>query len=309
LRRLSESFIESLLSSDGVLSPLLERIKRDDTLMLSIRDGYINVYYRGGNILKLEERNRGSYSAYFNREYNKFGEPEIDLPIIINAQDETKQWVDSLQALKGTMDMYLSAYPKPEREYQQIIARENNFSSVSNKTEYFVTDIEFADSDLSARLDILALRWLASERKSTNKFRLGLIEMKYGDGALGGKSGLLKHLEDFDSLLSDPRKCRALIETAESQFNQLDKLGLLNFNRIENWTDIKIDPEHKPEVIFVLANHNPRSTVLKSILEDPIVHSYANSEHFDLRFYVSGFAGYGLYHQNMFTLDEFLAMV
>ena len=42
--------------SAGYLKPVLDRVKSDQTLMLAIRDGYINVYYRGGSLLKLEEQ-------------------------------------------------------------------------------------------------------------------------------------------------------------------------------------------------------------------------------------------------------------
>ena len=36
------------------------------------------------------------------------------------------------------MDFYFSENSKPEREFQQLIARENNFSTIANQSEYFV---------------------------------------------------------------------------------------------------------------------------------------------------------------------------
>ena len=87
-----------------------------------------------------------------------------------------------------------------------MVARENNNSTISNESEYFVSDIEFADPGLGARFDMLAIRWLASQRKDGSNCRAALIEMKYGDGALGGSAGLLKHLQDIDALVSDHDK-------------------------------------------------------------------------------------------------------
>jgi len=203
------------------------------------------------------------------------------------------------------MDFYFSDYSKPEREFQQLLARENNFSTIANQSEYFISDIEFADSALGARFDILALRWLVSQRKSTGNCRPALIEMKYGDGALSGNAGVLKHLQDIDALVSNGDKYKALLETMETQFNQLDEFGLINFNRIANWTKIKLDANNKPEVIFVLANHNPRSSKLNSILSDPKIEKYDHSPNFDLRFYVAGFAGYALHADCMVTLAQF----
>jgi len=299
----------ALLEPTGLLHPILERIKQDHTLMLSIRKDYLNIYYRGGNILRMKEQGNGSYSAFFDNNYNKSGPPGPALPDVIESQHETRKWVDSFQDLKGIMDFYFSEYGKPEREFQQLIARENNFSAIANQSEYFVSDIEFADSGLGARFDILALRWLVAHRKKTGSCRPALIEMKYGDGALGGSAGVLKHLRDIDALISDGGKYKALLETMEWQFNQLDELGLLRFNRVANWTKIQLDGSEKPEVIFILANHNPRSSKLNTILNDPKIHEYDHSPNFDLRFYVASFAGYALHADCMLTLSQFRGLL
>jgi hypothetical protein len=304
MRELSKLFMEDLLNPDGSLYPILQRVKQDHTLMLSIRMDCINIYYRGGNILRLKEQPNNSYGAFFDINYNS-ELPDHGLPNTIKSQNESMKWVDSFQDLKGFMDFYFSEHSKPEREFQQLVARENNFSTIANSSEYFVSDIEFADSTLGARFDILALRWLASQRKSNSNCRPALIEMKYGDDALGGKAGILKHLEDFDALISSGDKYRALLETIEMQFNQLDQLGLLYFNRVANWTDIKLVSDDKPEVIFIFANHNPRSTKLHTILNDPKIDAYDNSSKFDLRFYVASFSGYALHADCMFTLSQF----
>ena len=305
MRALSQAFMNDLLNPDGLLHPILKRVKQDHTLMLSIRKDYINIYYRGGNILRVKEQRNDSYSAFFDNEYNKSGLPIPVLPCAIENQEAAGTWVGSFQNLKGIMDFYFSEYSKPEREFQQVLARENNFSTIANQSEYFVSDIEFADSALGARFDILALRWLASQRKSTNNCRPALIEMKYGDGALSGNAGVLKHLQDIDALVSNSDKYKVLLETMEMQFNQLDELGLMTFNRVANWTKIKLAANDKPEVIFVLANHNPRSSKLNIILNDPEIKAYDHSSSFDLRFYVSSFAGYALHADCMVTLAQF----
>ena len=151
----------------------------------------------------------------------------------------------------------------------------------------------------------MAIRWLVSQRKSTSDCRPALIEMKYGDGALSGNAGVLKHLQDIDALISDGAKYKALLETMEMQFNQLDRLGLLYFNRIANWKRIQLDTNVKPEVIFVLANHNPRSSKLNVILNNPEIDEYDNSPKFDLRFFAATFAGYALHSDCMLTLSKF----
>ncbi len=271
--------------------------------MLAIRNGYINIYYRGGNILKVTERSK-SYRAYFDRQYNKSGQTIPILPAIIRYQDDAQKWVDSFPVLKNIMDEYFSAKGKAEREFQQLVARENNYSTISNESEYFVSDIEVTDPG-RARFDILAIRWLASQRKKGSNCKAALIEMKYGDNALDGDAGLLKHLKDMDRLISDMERYAKLLQTMERQFNQLDELGLLKFNKGTSNAKVKLNVEDEPEVIFILANHNPRSSKLKMILGDPEIEKYEQSKLFDLRFYVASFAGYGLHADCMRTLAEF----
>ena len=303
MRKLSAKFMGDLVDSDGVLYPILARVKKDHTLMLAIRENFINIYYRGGNILNLKEHNKGFYQASFDDQYNKSGLFIPDSPTEINNQKDSRSWIDSFPSRKNIMDEYFSTYGKAEREFQQLIARENNNSTISNESEYFVSDIEVTEP--YARFDIMAIRWLAAQRKNGSNCKAALIEMKYGDGALGGSAGLVKHLKDMEKLISNKDSYAKLLETMESQFNQLDELGLLKFNKGTSNAKVKLNPDETPEVIFVLANHNPRSPKLKTILSDPEIDKYAQSQLFDLKFYVASFAGYGLHAKCMLPLVEF----
>lgn len=305
MRKLSVAFVHDL--KNGLLHPILERVQQDHTLMLAIRDGYINIYYRGGNIFKLTEQGDATYKPYFDDKYNEAGKAFSLSLEPIKSHDEVSAWVDTFPHLKEMMDLYFSKHSKPEREYQQLVARENNYSTISNESEYFISDIEFADSGLGARFDMLAIRWLATDRKDGSNCRPVLIEMKYGDGALGGSCGLLDHLKDIDQLISDDATYKGLLEMMETQFNQLVELGLLKFNRGSHGAKIKLSGN--PEVIFLLANHNPRSTKLSSILADENVVPYDQNPHFDLRFFVSNFAGYGLHSDCMQTLTQFRTLL
>jgi hypothetical protein len=304
MRGLSEKFMNDLSKPEGKLYPVLERVRKDHNLILAIRDGYINIYYRGGNIIRITQR-EDLYQTFFDIEYAKSGQcvanPEGDIRNLVDAQN----FVDDMFNRKIIMDEYFASTSKTtEREFQQLVARENNNSSISNESEYFVTDIEVAIPHL-ARFDITAIRWLANQRKNGNKCRAALIEMKYGDNCIGGDCGLLEHLKDIDAFISNKKQYINLLQTMEYQFNQLDELKLLNFNKGVSKAKVKLDPEKKPEVIFVLANHNPRSPKLNSILDNNEFDKYNRCGEFNLRFYLACFAGYGLHSNCMLTLTEF----
>jgi hypothetical protein len=285
MRKLSDTFLHDL--QFGLLQPLLSRVKQDNTLMLAIRNDYINIYYRGGNIIRVKSKNNSRYYPTFDLQYNIFNRDIPSLPVDIASRNDVEMWIESLPRLKEIMDFYFSAHPKPEREFQQLVARENNDSTISNASEYFISDIEFADYEHGARFDMLAIRWLASQRKDGTKCKVALIEMKYEDNALGGNAGLLKHLQDINDFIANPVSYENLLETMENQFNQLDQLGLLKFNKGKSNAKITLNPDDKPELIFILANHNPRSKKLKTVLENSLVEQFDNSQNFDLRSLVS----------------------
>ena len=234
MRELSAAFFNNLLQPEGILHPILTRVKKDHTLMLAIRDCFINIYYRGGSILRVTELHQGNYQTFFDKRYNKFDQLIPNAPAIINSQADSWEWVEAFPILKNIMDEFLSATWKPEREFQQLIARENNLSSISNESEYFISDIEVNEPTSGARFDLVAIRWDAKKRRNSNNCRIALMELKYGDAALTGTAGLLKHLKDIDALISNKERYAALVQVIENQFNQLDQLGLLNFNKFKD---------------------------------------------------------------------------
>jgi hypothetical protein len=165
IRKLSARFLSDLKNADGILYPILERAKKDHTLMLAIRENYINIYYRGGNLLMIKEQDGNFYHTSFDDQYNKSGKSIPPLPTVIKSRDDAITWIDEFPRLKEIMDFYFAEYGKSEREFQQLVARENNSSVISNESEYFVSDIEIVDSG-NARFDMSAIHWPASQRKN-----------------------------------------------------------------------------------------------------------------------------------------------
>lgn len=70
----------------------MDKVKSDDTLMLALRDEYINIYYRGGSLVKLKKTERiGVYTAWFDPKYN-IARRELPHPGKVAGPNDVTQW-------------------------------------------------------------------------------------------------------------------------------------------------------------------------------------------------------------------------
>ncbi len=69
MRHIDSRFIDDLLC--GELAFFLGQVKNHrNELSLEVRNGYINIYYKGGNLLKITQKSKG-YSFHFDAKYCK----------------------------------------------------------------------------------------------------------------------------------------------------------------------------------------------------------------------------------------------
>jgi len=304
-RGLSHAFMNDL-KEGGLLNPLLERVKKEHTLCLEIRENYINIYYRGGNIIKIERKE--VYTAWFDIKYCICSEAQFvtALPKKLCSKNDVNTWVAAIPNLKQAMDFWFGVKPKEEREFQQLLLRENNGPTIGNSTDYFIIDIEY-DNHCGARFDLVTVEWESegSVRKLQKQYspKLTFIEMKYGNNALTGESGILNHVKDFREYLNkhglDPIRDEML-----TLFKQKRELGLIpaladNKNVVKKFSD-------ETDFVFLLANHDPASSKLKSILDELNKRDPFHDFGVNLKFCTSNFMGYGLYKQNIYSLAEFM---
>ena len=305
-RGLSVEFMDDFKT--GILKPILDLVKKDDTLCFQIRNDYVNVYYRGGNILDIK-RNNKSYLSSFNNGYFKLVHVERKnsiigkLPKIIANAEQANKWVENIPSLKQVMDEYYSKYSKNEREYQQLVARENNKSVISNETDYFITDIEYTHTDSKgSRFDLIGIKWesTSQKRQNPNNCRLVIIEMKYGDAALTGKAGIKKHLEDIEKFCGTQNNLGTLKEATINSFTQLRELGLVRFGKGDNSNMVKKLSDDKPEFILLFANHKPASSKLSQEFK-----GLQEIKSAEVKIATASFMGYGLYEKNIIPLKDF----
>jgi hypothetical protein len=293
LRELSDYFMSSL--KNGMLNSILEFVRKDYTLDLEIRYDYINIYYRGGNLMKLELKGN-NYILFFDENYCPVKSKPIlaRLPKRITSSLEAEQWVAEIPQLKHCMDLFFYKYGGEERERQQLIIRENNYSysnAVSRSTDYYICDMEYETG--IGKPDLIGVRWesTSSAKKKNTNLRLALIEAKNGDGSLDNFEDHIKHANDIcqgqyiDNLKKDMIKV----------FNQKRALGLIDCDK-----DIVSFSEEKPEYIFALINHDPSKSELAKLVGN--VKACSNIE---IKFATSNFMGYGLYIEGIYGLEEF----
>ncbi|MEZ5125328.1 MAG: hypothetical protein R2826_03650 [Thermoleophilia bacterium] len=327
-RGVAPEFIGHLTS--GVLLPVLERVRHDDTLTLEIRNGYVDVYYRGGRVLGIHGNGRsGRFRAEFDMNYCNIDpaycptlpkEPAKS----IASEDDAREWVEALASYKQVMDVFFSDHPKLEREFQQNVLRDNNRHLVGERTEYTILDIEYAQSprafpeNSNFRFDMVGMLWPTPGRNRRSRLATPvLIEMKAGDGALASHAtgdgkrlpGLAKHVDDIEAFLEpEPPAATSprydLLRTELTTTLRLkQELGLPSIPKtmktleIEQWND-------RPQVLFILANHQPASTILKKELAKlpPRVHA----DYFVAKV---SYAGYSLFSDNITPLDDFIAEI
>lgn len=215
----NNSFGEDGKLKDGKLKGLIEKIKSDPDLVLQIREDYFNVYYKGGNLLKVSSEN----SFQFDYNYYKC-DPEFDTPEKRKAkrkkvletlkEKDPRDYKTFISEMKALMDKYWDWLERVhgrtlhEKDTQHALCISNTES-----TNYTIIDLEFQVSTrkdciyryvpftspkhpgvdknkTSPRFDIVAVR--------NSDHRLCVIELKNGLDALSGKSGLGDHADSFE---------------------------------------------------------------------------------------------------------------
>ncbi|MCP5455903.1 MAG: hypothetical protein H7A30_06550 [Thermotogae bacterium] len=321
MRELSRNFFNDLKS--GILLPIFKYVKSDSTIFLEIRDGFINLYYRGGNLLKISEKADGYKIAfdtnYFldksTNEYINIKNLFLNLKNVNNNNNFIPDLIANIPILKSEMDKWFTKKTKLEREIQQILVKENNIN-LCQKSDYFIIDIEYTyknDNGIYARFDAVGVKWESDgvSRKRTKNLQLSFIELKFMDSTLKNSSGILKHIMDINDFCSDNKKISCVKNEMKNIFAIKSELGCIeNQNKIESFS------EEKPELILILANHDPDSNILKELLEQIIINNdtislknienYQNKKLFiDIKIATSNFFGYGLYKESIYSLDDF----
>jgi hypothetical protein len=296
----------------GCLMPLLDRVRRDRTVQLEFRDGYVDVYYRGGCITKVTPCSAGGYELTIDPKYFERGLSSDARPpsaAVVRDAAGCIAWLSRLGSLKDQMDLWFGKHAKNEREAQQQLARENNWGQSGQDSDYFVLDIEYQEPGEKGRFDALAVHWPSKSHVRGKGAQRGFafLELKWCDAAVASfdgkgspKPGIRKHVRDLESFVGSSGRFGALKDAMREVFNDKLELGLMPYARcrLDSFSD------ERPQFLIVLINHDPAKSKLLDELE--ALKCEGVSPLIDLRFARANHFGYALYEERMRTLDELL---
>lgn len=240
-------------------------------------------------------KNTGAYTVEFDKNY--FGPTESDERSSRAVQNigDVHKWLDFSPTLKKAIDRYLAVEKnKDEREYQQRILRDNNYSSIARSTDYYICDIEYQNRQ--GRFDMIGVEWPSTPvaRKRQHGWRLVFIEVKHGDNALSGRSGLHAHIQHVNKFVENVDNLQNIKRDMVDVFNQKLELGLIDCGK-----SLKGFSDQKPLLLLALVNHDPGKSKLSELLEKPL-----ESKYVDVRICTASFLGYGLYEQGIHSVKD-----
>ena len=256
----SKRFEESL-EPNGSLARLMDYVRNDVKLDVQFRGNYINIYYRGGNILKVNPRSFDFDKFYFylgaekdkrwTRKTNiekaakgaydgSLTEEEANNIIkkLVDKRGEllsnlSKDFESYFTEAKKTMDKWFThmktqgLFEHAEKEIQHRISLSNRDF---NHSDILILDVEYAISQKSTyskkgtnpRPDLIGI---------DKNGQIHVLELKYKTQSTEGTAGIKKHLEDFEKTIKIDDKGNFRTEM-EVLLNQKKKFQLIKEDNV-----------------------------------------------------------------------------
>ncbi len=197
--------LKTLYFDDERYSTLRILIELDKEVVFAVRKDQIHIYYLGGRILKIiKSYNRLKFSFDLKYAKKEKGEDELnEYGDIINKLNDNPYdvdlWIKHFDILKCCMGNYRKRISNnAERQLQQDIELENR----DFKGEVVVIDNEYGVRELHTITSKLCKVDLVTLYQDSGKYKICLVELKCGDGAIDGKAGITDHIDDFKIFLN-----------------------------------------------------------------------------------------------------------
>lgn len=254
MRRLKEQFFYNL--SSDFLYPLIQVVQEDWDLDLEIRDNSITIYFKGHDLLTVNERNQ-KYIVSENEFYTN-----LDAPKELSEEEGVHKLISIFPVIKQNIISHAHESKKLiEQEFEQLVIRANGHEK-SIKTEYFITDRQYQIK--KDRFDLLGIYCKKGLQNTSREVPMCLIEVKYGQNT--DISNLGVQLERYYSAVKEKDNINQIAEDCERVFRQKLDLGLFEQDEDRIRAMKKLNFSRKIEdfqFIVVLVDFNPISNRLR----------------------------------------------
>ena len=247
--------------------------QRENELDVQIRDNYLNIYYQGGNLLRVHPSSLYFDEFYFHRGAKDMRKTHLidkckkgDKACIARWEDYKNRRKEMLGILKARgmatyckemkrimkewdADLHTIGISHDEKNAQQQISMNNR-----GATDYTVVDLEYAVSTTSnfkyngdstkkvPRFDIIAV---------DKSGQLYVIELKTGLKAIDGNSGIRAHMDCFEHSIGRDSK-NDFINEMNELLRQKQELKLIDKN-------VRIDKTKKPHFILAFSDEQGKN--------------------------------------------------
>lgn len=213
----------------GCLQKLFYVIKKDPELSFEIRmKNEVMIYHHKDRILTIHfSKGKPSIDILSEKYYKNATSPSVSF--MYDDLMETLRHTDQLRKYFKEAKQLISSYKAgPEFEVQQNIASgnrsfNNRFVVVDMEWQLPQADIKKEERISRTRIDLVVVDTQKND-KGENDIYLG--ELKVGMDAIGGKSGIIDHIEKTKELIRSPKACAVLREDVGSIIRQKGALGL-----------------------------------------------------------------------------------
>lgn len=263
-RVLTPDFVNDL--SCEVLKPISDAVKSSNSeLILCFRNNYINVYYKGHNLFKIEKKGEHKYKVTFNLGHARYINTKDYLRVELQTiwkQIKVPQGKDNnayfyiSEALTPPIDEIISKYKsyidnffasaaahrvKPLHDYfkgadanvpKSLLEKERqqeiftNYNKISKHESK--GELVFYDMELSlpGKTSAGSPDCLAAKVEDGHVTGIVLVEVKSTESACEGKHGIAKHSCDYRAIIESDKEKENLYEAMKFALKAYDELGI-----------------------------------------------------------------------------------
>jgi len=247
MRKLSEEFLHELKS--GFLKDLTEKVRQDKDLNLDIREEYVNVYFKGHSLLKLNRIDSNRYRVEIHPQFTG----GIQIQDFVD-EETVSLFSSQIPRIKENIIEYKK--PSIEMEYEQMIIRANNYEP-RNNSEYYIVDRQYVAGKIG-RFDLTGFYWPRRGRHRGQTISPCLMEIKFAQNQ--DIRNVDEQINRYYLAICD--NSPQISEEIETIFHQKLDLGLFNQpqNRLSAMKTLKFARDIKKfQIVLILVDYNPNS--------------------------------------------------